>query len=91
MILILYWLLGVFSSAMDAFNNLVSPNVSTFQFSSNVNWQALLSYMLQSNHFFPMDTYFVIALLYFGIYALLTSAKIIEVVLNVLRGSGIRI
>ena len=86
-----YWFFGLLAPFFDGIASMVSVHGTDFQFSQNPNLLAVVSYMLQSNHFLPMDTYFVIAGLYFAIYAIFGSVKVVEVILNLVRGAGLRL
>ena len=76
---------------LDSFFQSNDPHQNDLHWDNSNYLNGFLSYALQANHFFPIDVYFAQAVIYFAIYGLLSGFKIVEIILNVVRGSGVRL
>ena len=85
------WFVLLFTSFFNLLASFSDPHYFDFHFSQNSNLLAFVSYMMQCNHFFPIDTYLLISGLYSSVYIIMGLIKVVEVVLNLVRGSGLKL
>ena len=76
------------------YSAVMNLNAHSFDLNLDTNNYLLcfMSFMGSANHFFPiLDAYVPIFVLYVTIYTTMTVVKIAEIIINVLRGSGVKL
>ena len=84
--MIIGWFLSILVATIDGMQSQIDAHGADFHFSQNNNILAVLSYMLQSNHFFPLETYFTISVLYGSVYGTLLIMRAIRVIYGAIPG-----